>query len=250
MTNAISDEMLVAFLHGELNELEIKRVEAAMAADPAIAAKAEAFAVQDDDVRAAFNDILAAPVPDNLVATIMNTRPEATVVDLAAVRERKSQRSWGWPQFGAMAATLALGLIAGWQTSAPGPSGSDALVIASADGPVLGSEAQSFLASAQSGDQKQLGSIGTASVTISFRTADGVLCRQFAVAGQAGATDGVACREGSRWMLQALGARAGEAGEMRTASGDAAPAVLATVDALIDGEPLDAAAEKAALANK
>lgn len=250
MTATISDELLIAFLHGELNEIEIKRVEAAMAADQSIEARAEALALQDDHIRDAFDDILVAPVPDRLTATVMTTQPEVEIVDFAAARARKSQRSWGWPQFGAMAATLAVGLIAGWQANTPTGSAPDALVVASAQGPMLGREAQSFLATAQSGEPKALASIGTASVTISFKTVDGALCRQFAIASSTGATDGVACREGSEWKLQALAARAGETGEMRTASGDAAPAVLATVDELIDGAPLDANAEKDALKAK
>jgi hypothetical protein len=49
-------------------------------------------------------------------------------------------------------------------------------------------------------------------------------------------------------MVEALGTRAAAGDGMRTASGDAAPAVLAAVDAIIVGDVLVGADEEAALA--
>ena len=248
MAAPLSDEMLVAFLHGELGEIEIRRVEAAMAADPALELRIEALSRQDDDIRAAFGDVLTAPIPDTLIATVNATQPEAEIVDIAARRERKAQRAWGWPQGGAIAASLAIGLFAGWQASNAPTATGEALVIASADGPRFAGRVETMLATAKSGERTALASLGTGRVTISFKTSEGALCRQFAVEGSTGTTDAVACREGAGWRLHALGLQPGESGEMRTASGDAAPAVIAAVDALIAGDPLDAAGEKQALA--
>jgi anti-sigma factor RsiW len=247
MAGAIADEILIAFLHGELDEIEIQRVEAAMVADPGVERRLEALAGQDDDIRNAFAAVLEAPVPGRLTAIVNETQPEAQIVDLKSIREDRMRRRWQLPHFGAIAASLAIGLVAGWQASNPDTASPDALVIASAGGPVLTQAADAFLASARSGERKSLASLGTASVTISFKTAEGILCRQFALDGGSSVSDGVACREGTGWRLHALGVRPGETGEMRTASGDAAPAVLAAVDVLIDGDPLDAAAENDAL---
>lgn len=250
MAAPLSDEMFVAFLHGELDEIEIRRVEAAMAADPALELRIEALSRQDDDIRNAFGTVLNAPVPETLIATVNATQPEAEIIDIAARHERKAQRAWGWPQASAIAASLAIGLLAGWQGGNTPTATSEALVIASADGPRLAKNVETMLATVKSGELKSLAALGTGRVTISFQTADGVLCRQFAVEGSVGTTDGVACRESKGWRLHALGLRSGESGEIRMASGDAAPPVLASVDALIAGEPLDAVAETTALLQK
>ena len=171
------------------------------------------------------------------------TRP-ATI---GAARARRTPWNWGWLQLGAVAASLAIGLVVGSQTGNTPAGETGALVVATADGPTLGGGLETFLAATKSGERKQLASLGTASVTISFMTAEGKLCRQFAIEGKTRTTDGVACRAQRGWRVEALGLRAGDTGEMRTASGDAAPAVISTVDALIAGDPLDAAAEAKAL---
>ena len=56
---------------------------------------------------------------------------------------------------------------------------------------------------------------------------------------------GLACRSGEEWKLQVLATAPAHQGELRPAA--AMPmAVLHAVDAAIEGEPLDAAAESAA----
>ena len=56
---------------------------------------------------------------------------------------------------------------------------------------------------------------------------------------------GLACRRGEDWTLEVLAAAPVAEGEVRTAAAMPLP-VLQAVDAAIDGEPLDAAAEAAA----
>jgi hypothetical protein len=156
---------------------------------------------------------------------------------------------WGWPQFGAMAASLVLGVMIG------GPlltGGSDApqgggLVLASAG-------LDAMLDTAPSGQQVDLAALGQGEVVLTFRNADGQLCRQFTIADPAGATsDALACAgTGSQagWQIEAYGRRAAPAGEMKLAGGDAAPAVVAAVDAMIDSDPLVGADELAELGKK
>ena len=88
------------------------------------------------------------------------------------------------------------------------------------------------LASAQEGAPVRIG--------LSFQRKGGGWCRSFE--GQAIA--GVACREGEGWQVQQLVPGAGQGTDYRQASsGDAR--IMATVDALIEGPPADAAREKA-----
>jgi hypothetical protein len=87
---------------------------------------------------------------------------------------------------------------------------------------------------------------GPIKLGLTFRTAAGRYCRTFQ--SPADRLAGLACREPGGWTLQATARMAPEQvqGEYRTAGSDTAGAVLAAVDGLIAGAPLDAAAERAA----
>jgi hypothetical protein len=94
--------------------------------------------------------------------------------------------------------------------------------------------------------QQLAGSLGTGgpSVGISFRDRGGAYCRTFHLQQEAPLA-GLACRSGDAWKLQVLAAATPLQGELQPAA--AMPmAVLQAVDAAIEGEPLDAAAEHAA----
>jgi hypothetical protein len=100
----------------------------------------------------------------------------------------------------------------------------------------LASALDSQLASAQGDTPIRIG--------LTFHRKGGGWCRSFD-----GAMAGVACREKQGWQVQQLlpgaGDDAGEATTYRQAS-SADMRVMATVDALIAGAPVDGAAEKAA----
>jgi hypothetical protein len=87
---------------------------------------------------------------------------------------------------------------------------------------------------------------GPIKLGLTFRTAAGRYCRTFQIA--ADRLAGLACREPGGWTLQATARMAPEQAqaEYRTAGSDTPGAVLAAVDGLIAGDPLDAAAERAA----
>jgi hypothetical protein len=259
MSAPFTDSQLAAFLDGTLeDEALMDAIEAAINADPALAERIEAFAASDDTaatVRAAFDPVLAAPVPDHLTQIV--APPQAEVISLAAARAQRTLptpandrgSSWRWPQFGAMAASLALGVMIGGPLLTGGGAGSDAaggsLVLASAD-------VNAMLDTAPSGQAVDLASLGTGEVVLTFRGADGQLCRQFMVEGSGGATsDALACAgDDKNWQIEAFGRRTAPAGEMKLAGGDAAPAVVAAVDAIIASDPLVGADEAALLKGK
>ena len=265
MSASFTDAQLAAFLAGTLaDEALIDAIEAAINADPDLAARTEALAAgQEIDplVQAAFAPVLDAPVPERLIAAaaVRKAPEEAEVVSLDEVRAARSRTapipandtargSWGWAQIGAMAASLALGVMIG------GPllkGGSDApqgasLVLASAD-------LDAMLDNAPSGQLVELAALGQGEVVLTFRNIDGQLCRQFMIESVGGATsDALACAgaAGEGWQIEAYGRRAAPIGEMRLAGGDAAPAVIAAVDAMIDSDPLIGADEAAELSKK
>jgi hypothetical protein len=259
-----TDAQLAAFMAGTLDdEALLDAIEAALNADPTLAERAEALAAGDalaPLVRDAFAPVLDAPVPERLIAAA--SPPAAEVVDLAAARVAKSaaalptpandtgRSSWRWPQFGAMAASLALGVMIGGPLlksgGADAPAGAG-LVLASAD-------LTAMLDSAPSGQRTDLAALGEGEVVLTFRNADGQLCRQFLIEGKGGTTsDALACAGGGAakdWQIEAYGRRAAPAGEMKLAGGDAAPAVVAAVDAMIDSDPVTGADELAELGKK
>jgi hypothetical protein len=260
MSAAFTDAQLAAFMDGSLeDDALIDAIEAALNADPALAARAEALAASDDlsaKVQAAFGPILEAPVPARLTAAV--APPAAEVVDLAAARASRSsplptpandtgRSSWRWPQFGAMAASLVLGIVIGGPLLKGGggdaPQG-DGLVLASAD-------LDAMLSTSASGQRTDLAALGEGEVVLTFRSVDGQLCRQFLIEKAGATSDALACaRDGGKWQIEAFGRRAAPAGEMALASGDAAPAVVAAVDAMIDSDPLIGADEMAELGKK
>jgi hypothetical protein len=260
MSAAFTDAQLAAFMDGSLDdEALIDAIEAALNADPALAERAEALAAGDPLaplVREAFAPVLEAPVPGRLTAAL--TPATAEVVDLAAARAAKTQAlptpandtgrsNWRWPQFGAMAASLALGVMIGGPLlkggGADAPQG-DGLVLASAD-------LDAMLSTAPSGQRTDLAALGEGEVVLTFRTADGQLCRQFSLENGGGTSDALACAKGGGgWQVEAFGRRAAPVGEMKLAGGDAAPAVVAAVDAMIDSDPLTGADELAELGKK
>jgi anti-sigma factor RsiW len=75
-----SDEALVAYLDGELDDDERRHVEAWLEADPAVRDRLTAFAQSGDLVRGAYADIVDEPVPPRLIAAargVCETAPGA-----------------------------------------------------------------------------------------------------------------------------------------------------------------------------
>jgi hypothetical protein len=223
-----SDDTLMAYADGELDPAERAAIEQAMRTDPAIAAAVERHRALRADVAAAFAGILDEPVPARL-------RPPApaNVVSLEAAREKR--RRWSWPEWGALAATLVVGVLAGRMVPGGGPA------IAGNGNQVV---ARGELASAL---DRQVGGQGNGAVKVgvSFAARDGAYCRSFVM----GSSAGLACREGGQWRIPVLAEGEQEAsGGYRQAGSALPPAVLDAIDARIAGKPLDAAGEEAARA--
>jgi hypothetical protein len=264
MSHPFTDAQLAAYLERTLDDDALRdAIHTAIRTDPALARRIEALTGGEEiasAVRNAFAPVLDAPVPQRMTATLTGGE-RSEVVDLAAVRIRdrlprpandtgRFGGNWRWPQFGAMAASLALGvLIGGPLISGKGDArqGDESLVLASAD-------LETMLDSAPSGQKVDLAALGRGEVVLTFRNDEGELCRQFMLEGTGGKTsDALACTgiDADRgWQIEAYGRRAAPLGEMRLAGGDAAPAVVAAVDALIVGQPLVGADEAASLKSR
>lgn len=244
---SFSDETLMAYADGELDDATRLEVEAAMRLDSSIARRvARLRAARDEDV------YLDRKSPSSLRA-----RHGANVVQLAAVRAQRLatqqaarkaiKRQWGWLEWSALALVMVLGLAAGkfglahWQPDWLGDSAPPSEV-ASRNGLLV---AQGRLAVALS---QQLGSAAPADsevrVGLSFLSNEGGYCRSFTLVGAAQELVGIACRASEEWRIPVLV----HAARPTPAKGTEMPtALLEAIDQRIVGGMLDTRAEVEAL---
>jgi anti-sigma factor RsiW len=247
---SISDETLMAYADGELDEPARAGIERAMRSDPALAARVAQHQALRSDVFAAFAPIADEPVPPSLLAAAMPGK----VSDLGAARAARSEgrRRWAWPEWGAIAASLSVGVLVGSMVlgggvRGGGGAGAGAGAVGNELAALRGTEgtlvAQGRLAEALSTQLAGAAQAGGVKIGVTFASIDGQLCRSFV----AGESAGLACRSGEQWKLAVLAEVAkGAPGEYQQA-GSAMPAVvLEAIDARIAGPALDAQAEQAA----
>jgi hypothetical protein len=239
-----SDETVMAYADGELDGATRAALEAAMLTDPDLAHRVAHHRELRGRLHAEFDPVLSAPIPERLLAAATGTRGQARTGNIIAL-QRTASRYWAWPQWGALAAGLIVGvLIAPLLRHAPaeGPLGIR-------DGRILASGALAHALSAQLASNQQADA--PVYLGVSFVSRSGDYCRTFTLRDKS-AVAGLACRERERWRLEALAATrppGSGSGQYQPAASALPPGIEQAVDALIVGEPLDAQAEAAASAN-
>jgi negative regulator of sigma E activity len=238
-----TDETVMAFVDGELDEKERAAVSAALATDPELARQVARYRALREQLRGEFAAVLEERVPERLVVAARGGAASPVPTNVIALKARPTMRR-SWPQWGAMAASLAVGVLIApflWRQGAREP-------VVVQRGQMVASDTLAFalseqLASTQAADAR----IG---VGVSFLSRDGSYCRTFVLRDQS-AVAGLACHEHDQWRLEALAAAApssAASGQYRPAASSLPAAVARTLDELIVGEPLDASAESAARA--
>ncbi len=234
----IDPEMLAAYADGELSPTDAAKVEEAIAAHPDLAKQVEAHRALRAQLSAHFAPILDTPVPDRLT-DLLKPKESAQVIDLAAVRRAREEEQQPvapatrprWALGGALAASLALGVVVGRIAIPVGPVASeDGQLVARGD---LANALTTQLASAQDGKDVR--------ILISFEAKDGRYCRGY----EQGVTAGIACREGSDWQIirTQAGMSAKPQGSYAQASSQAAE-IMASAQEIAAGNALDSAAER------
>lgn len=222
----ISEDMLMAYADGELDDRDRAMVDAALVQDKTLRARLEAHHRLRAKLSAAFDGALAEPVPERLRQAAPHAG--AAIINLNERRPRWSAREWG-----AIAASLAIGLVLG-----VGVMRQPAPLITAESGALAagGALAQAL--------NRQLASdeAGAVRIGLSFRDNSGAYCRTFDLINTQ--TSGLACRSGDGWEVAMTAAN--HQTEIRTAGASAA--ILEAVEARIAGEPLDAEAEAQARA--
>lgn len=215
---SIDDATLMAFADGALPDPRAAEVAAAVAADPALAARVERFRI----------------VRGRLAGALDGLSPPADMLARAAQAEaaRTTTRSRAWlPAMAAGVAGLVVGAAAIAALQPAGPLG---------PGQVARGALRAALDDAPSGAPRR-----GVEPLYSVVAADGRACRAFRTADGARAYEGVACREGAAWRVLALAEAPPRAAGYSQASGDEPAAIAATLDTLQPGPPLSTAEETA-----
>jgi len=245
----ISDETLMAYADGELDEAARAAVESAMREDPQIEARVAAHRTLRRKVQAAYSAELSEEVPERLLAAARGVESARSKVvnlqDARAAMQRSGSRARPlrpqWRTAGTIAASLIAGVGLGFfiwgQTESP--------LMRSAGGALV---ARGQLAQALSNQLAAEQSRSSAvQIGVSFRAKSGDYCRTFALSG-AVSPAGLACRHGEEWQVQALTQEPGTVGDSgyRTAGSAMSATILKSVEGQIAGEPLDQAGERSA----
>ncbi|WP_421788580.1 anti-sigma factor family protein [Hyphobacterium sp.] len=214
------DEDIMAYVDGEMPADVQARFEADLAGDEDLAARTERQRRIANRVRSHYAPIAHRAPPDRLTALLAQEAPPAGL--LAQIR------AWltgpvAAPGLAAFA-SLALGIFVGAQFFAAGPG-------ISGENPRAEARLASALDAAAGNADWQ--------VPVTFRDTEGDYCRAFAAA--EGDARGLACRDNEGWQVRLLlTAPAGETGGYQLASSALPPALLAEIDARMEGDPLDA----------
>jgi len=221
------DEQFYAWLDGELDAEQAAKMEERVAASGELTARATEYRHLRAGLQTAFAPVIDAGVPPPSFQS-------AEVIDFGARATGREfgRKPFGVPQWAAMAATLALGLLAGNLLS----RGPYSPVAVDAGHLVAAASLDQALDKRLASEPQQ----AAVRVGLSFRDSKGSICRTF----QDGAASGLACRAGGKWQIAGLfqGAE-GQSSEYRMAAGQD-PRLSQLIDQTIAGEPFTAAQER------
>jgi hypothetical protein len=239
-----SDETVMAYVDGELDDATRAALEVALATDSELVERVARERRLRARLQSEFEPVLREPIPERLLAAANAASAKARTGNIIRLK-RIPARDWSWPQWSAIAASLILGvLIAPLLRHEPGEG-----PLGIRDGKFLASGALANALSEQLASNQ--GANAPVHVGVSFVSRNGDYCRTFMLR-EKSTIAGLACREGGGWRLQTMAAMAhatSGSGEYQPAASSLPPAIEQSVDELIVGDPLDAKAEAAARGN-
>jgi len=236
----IDDEMLMAFLDGELSTEQNARVEQAISDDTALAARLDRLAQVSELASQAYQPVLGEPVPQRLLDAVWQNnegQPEndegqsgASVVNLAT---RRRSAAGYLPMAIAASVALVIGGLLGQQFASDKTDAHNPLYVALEQTP----SQQRF--EAENGNMIM--------PVMSFRASDGRYCREFRISADRKVSVGVACKQQGYWnteILLAADNRPADSQSYQPASGHSPAALDAVLDSLWAGVAYDLTEEK------
>lgn len=204
----LNDEVLSAYVDGELDAQTRAAVASLAAGNPAVRRRIEELREADVALRAAFP---LEPASADDVARVRNSA-------IVAFPRQAPKAKPAWPAFAATAVAAAL---AGFVVATPvmttmaARTAADPLAVAGGLGAALDAQASGS-------------TVDGARIVMTMKTADGRVCREFKRADGPNTQHGVACRANAGWTLVALTETATTPDGYATAGGDAA------IDSVLD----------------
>jgi hypothetical protein len=230
----ISKETLMAFADGELPGAEREAVERALAEDPDALALVEEHRRIRNRLSGHYGPVAREEVPERLLAMLGAEKPEG-IVSLSAARQKKRAAPPIWQRYGAIAASLAVGILAGQMMTAGGDG-----PIATRSGTLMAEGSLATALETQLASAQQPNS--ATRIGLTFTDKQGRVCRTF----DASAMSGLACRTEGDWQVLLAAAAERQNHEFRQAG---SPAVIEAAQAIMAGSPLDAEGERKAMAS-
>jgi hypothetical protein len=235
--DGITDEALMMFADGKLDDAAMDRIANAIQADPALAARVAAFTSTRDLLKGAFSAPINEQPPERLIAAIMSgaALPQGAEVIPFKPRTQTAQaaKTPGWLPM-ALAAGIA-GIAAGVGGFMIGQDRSrPETAVAALAG--AGTFELAGLDIARDGQDMVFGPNLKGNVSGSYRMADRRICRTLSVRhGRSGsAADGVACQNAGSWRVELALPRDEASAVFRPASG------TGPIDALLEAGGADA----------
>jgi hypothetical protein len=244
----VTEEMLMAYADGELDQETRAQVKDAIDKDPALNAVLDRHRALRSELRAAFDPVLEEAVPDRLVAAVRGSSRARLASNVLQFERTPGHTApthrYGWQAWISIAAGVVIGVAIGWlvwRSSVTSP----VMMVQSSALNAQGSLAHALsqqLVSTQTKDD-------TVSIGLSFKDKAGDYCRTFATRGDS-EFSGVACAHDGDWQIRLLTQASAEESDSayRTAASKFPAAVLEAVNGSIAGEPLNADQEAQAKA--
>ncbi len=233
----------MAFVDGELTADDERKIAAEIAGDPALGSWVNEQRALKAHLAADFAPVLSEPVPERFERMIIDAPVRSSTPDFGNV----FRRFWStlpaariWIPAGAAAAGIAIGI----GISSLIPPGT---MLQSRDGILVASGDLARVLSTQlAADQNPSAPLR---VTISFVDKAGDYCRSFQTSGTGNALAGIACRSNGQWRVIATAeAKLPAFGQFRQAAAALPDSLRAVINDTISGPPLNADAERGALA--
>jgi len=232
-----SDETVMAYVDGELDDAQSARLEAAMEHDAELTARVEMFAETRSAAQESLRPLLDEPVPAALRQAVEAMAERHAAAGAAPVRRRIFFPANDW---GRMAAAACVAAVLGGAVGYFSHGATEQPQLAQVDGALAAA-----LDALPTGGEQKLGG-ATLRLIGSFVDQAQKFCREFELSAGAMATTSITCHDGRDWQVRLVVAAPAAGGYAPASASETLDAYLAAIGA---GAPLDPAAERQAMQN-